>query len=1120
MEKKWTDAQCRAITAEGGSILVSAAAGSGKTSVLTERVVRKIEAGTDINRMLIVTFSNAAAAEMKGRIKQRLSALISEHPESGHLRRQNILLPSADICTVHSFCLNLIREHSASSGVSFDVSLGDENELKMFKRAAAENVVLGASEREDPDILDMLNPEKNDETLIENIIGVYEKISANAFTDDWMTRAEGLLSSETELTKSVFYGVLKEEALVMLRHYKRALSDVMSEIEEGSKLQTAYSPALTCDCEKLTSLIGLLQSDRYDEFTDLLATGYEKFGALKNFESELKERIKVLRDDMKKSLKKLSEDIFSFTAEEYTEDVKKLIPAVSAFFGMLREYEKEYKRLKAEKNIIDFSDVEHLAIELLTEKEGEKRVKSVLAKDLSEDYEEIMVDEFQDTNECQNAIFKAISRNEENLFMVGDIKQSIYRFRLADPGIFLRKLNSHSPIDNGVFPAKIILRDNFRSASSVCSFINCIFERIMTEYTGEISYSEEQRLQAFSEDECTPEVAVIEKEDEESEAVYVAERIKELLKSGYEVNGEKKIPDYGDIAVLMRTRRSFSVFSKVFTRYSIPYSVQSGENLFDTRECSTLLSFLRIIDNPMLDIDFAAVMLSPVFGFTPDDLIKLKLKRKKKLYECAKESENIRIVGFLELLRSYKSLSLSMSTSELIKKIIYETEFVNIFSALESGEERRGNLMRFLNAAKQFEKSGAVMLSSFIRYCEKCISNGGGFGGGNLVTGGRSVRLMTVHASKGLEFPVCFVSDTGRKFRRDTGRNPIIMHNRLGLCLKIRDLNRYICYTTAPYEAAKALENREFIAEEMRILYVALTRAKEKLIISAAVANREKYLNKKSKEKLQDEFELMRADSYIDWILPTISQNNDAVLSVWEKNEGAAGDITVPAEPSIEIMNTLIRMSTFRYKNAGIEKIPVRLSVSDIAKKASEVCSFNVSPRFSLEKSATAADRGTAMHKFMQYADYEGAKKSVSCEIHRLLENEFMSEAECELCDKQSIERFFASSLYERITNADDVKREYAFMYALSADRVMETEEKFRDEKILVQGIADCIIIEGDTFSVIDYKSDRVKSGDELKDRYFIQLEIYGEALEEKLGKKKKDLIIYSFSLGKEIKFS
>ncbi|MGN1081726.1 MAG: 3'-5' exonuclease, partial [Acutalibacteraceae bacterium] len=586
-----------------------------------------------------------------------------------------------------------------------------------------------------------------------------------------------------------------------------------------------------------------------------------------------------------KSLKKLSDEIFSFTAEEYKEDVKRLMPAVSAFFGMLREYEKEYKRLKAEKNIIDFSDVEHIAIELLTEKDGEKRVKSQLAKDLSEDFEEIMVDEFQDTNECQYAIFKAVSRNEENLFTVGDIKQSIYRFRLADPGIFLRKLNSYSPIEKGSFPAKIILKDNFRSARSVCSLINCIFERIMTEHTGEIDYGEEQRLEAFSEDECTPEVAVIEKEDEESEAVFVAERIKELLKSGYEVGGEKKFPSYGDIAVIMRTRRSFSAFSKVFTRYSIPYSVQSAESLFDTRECSTLLSFLKIIDNPMLDIDFAAVMLSPVFGFTPDDLIKLKLKRKKKLYECAKESEDVRIVKFLELLKNYKSISLSMSTSELIKKIIYETDFVNIFSALESGEERRGNLLRFLNAAKQFEKSGTVMLSSFIRYCDKCILNSGGFGGGNLVTGGRSVRLMTVHASKGLEFPVCFVSDTGRKFRRDNGRNPIIMHNSLGLCLKIRDLNRYISYTTAPYEAAKALGNREFLAEEMRILYVALTRAREKLIISAAVANREKYLDIMRGKKLQDEFEIMRADSYIDWILPVLYQKRDAVLSVWKNNE-------------------------------------------------------------------------------------------------------------------------------------------------------------------------------------------------------------------------------------------
>ncbi len=1115
MARNWTDAQRKAISLSGGSLLVSAAAGSGKTSVLTERVISKIKDGTDIDRLLIVTFTNAAAAEMKARIKASLGALISENPDP-HLIKQSILVSSAHICTVDSFCTNLLRENFSSANVPFDFKIGDETELKSLKETAAVSAIAFMAENTDDRIMDIISPDRDEKGLIESIIRTCEEISVSAFPEDWFSEAENYLSDK-DFRETVYFEILKNETEVILRHAEKTLEKLLVLMQSDTDIYAAYSKAILDDQAHVKNISEALKNGTVSDLKALLAKSFGSIGRLSGHEGELKDRVKGTRDEIKKLIKKIDESVFVCDEAEYREDLDFLFPASKVFLSGLKHYMKMYSDLKAGKGIVDFSDVEHLALSLLVKKEDGKRVRTDLALELEKDFDEIMIDEFQDTNECQYTIFKEISKEENNLFMVGDVKQSIYRFRLADPTIFLNKLeNSHSA-DEGVFPARIALAENFRSSSSVCSFVNAVFGRIMTENTGEIDYSDEQRLVPFRSDECAVEAAIVEKEDEFTEAEYVANRIEELIKEGYIIGGERRFPEYSDIAVIMRTRKSFSAFSKVFQRFGIPCSVQTSEGFFASRECSVLLSLLKVIDNPMLDVEMASVMMSPLFSFTPDDLIKLKLKKRKTLYECLKESDEDKAIDILEFLRRYKSLSFTMTASELIKRILFDTNFINIFTSLSGGEERSMGLRRFISLAKKFESGGAAMLSTFIRYCDKTIAHGGKFGSSGGVPGGNTVKIITVHASKGLEFPICFVSDTGRKFSKETTAKTIQVHRNLGPCFKIKDTERFTTYTTAPYEAAKALKNTEFTAEEMRILYVALTRAKDKLIVTGAVKNRDKLI-KTAKDAGNDEYTVKNAGSFIEWVLPAVLAEDGVVLNtpdyVSEEPEDKKAENT--AVPSCDILERLISAHSFTYKNKGAEKIPIRLSVSDIAKKKSTP-SFDIRPAFSFGDGATASEKGTAMHKFMQYVNYKNAEEDIEKETERLITDEFLSEAEIKLCDKEKLSKFFESELYKRIASADEIKREYAFMYGISANRIMELEEKFSEEKVLVQGIADCIIIEGDSFTVIDYKTDRVKTEEELISRYRTQLELYKEALSEKLGLLPKDIIIYSFQLEKAI---
>ena len=1121
MARNWTDAQKAAISARNRGVLVSAAAGSGKTSVLTERVISLIKEGHDINRLLIVTYTNAAAAEMRGRIKENLSALIANNPEDSHLRRQILLLPSAQISTIHAFCLNLVRENYEKTGISPGAKIGDGDDVSALKRDAAKAVVRDFVRSSEEETFAMINPGKGDDRIVENIISAHEYISSFPFPSQCIDRLEGLLNPETPFTESIYYKVLKEKALGDIAYGISLEENILNEAE-GINLELADEIRKTAgpDIALLKRMADFLENDDYENFRQTLSESFVRISAIKQSE-EMKKRFDDIRKTVKTQVSKIKTNLFSYSEEEYADDMSKIYPAGKLFFNMVREYSAVYKELKKEKDILDFSDVERLTIDLLYKNENEL---SSFALELSDEYDEIMVDEFQDTNETQYAIFKALSKDEQNLFTVGDVKQSIYRFRLADPTIFLRRKSLCG--ENSPAPRLVNLNDNFRSSKGVCDMVNTVFSSIMSTSVGEMEYSEEERLNPKANDDSETEIIVAENDTPESEARAVLSRIEELLKSGITVGGEHIDVSYDDIAILMSARTKYPVFLKVFAAAGVPLISDSSDDIFATRECDSLLSFLRTIDNPCYDLHFAAAFLSPVFGFTPDDLVELKSLGERSLYAAAVKSQNERIRGFAETLKSYRAYSFSLTASELIKKIFYETDFVEIFESVSSLSSVRTNLMKVLSISE-----GEITLSQFLRKCDKYKK---GKAGADAAAVSGAVRMMTIHGSKGLEFPVCIIADNARP-HSDDREQPVVLHKNIGICMKIRDFDRHITYTTATVEAAKIVKRNELLSERMRVLYVALTRAQKKLIITAAVKNRDKYLLDLSGKISYSvaPSQIMSAKNDLEWILFGVMAPNEEggilpgvgikpssgvklILSDGQ-TETSRSEERIKASPSEEVLEILHQTAAFKYQDSGIEKIPVRLSVSDISKSGKNSMILS-RPAFATKTEASAAERGTAMHKFMQYADYDLSYKSIDDEMKRLKDKEFLSENEISLCDKEKLKAFFNSKLYERISSADRIKREYAFMFAKNAGELMETAEKFKCEKVLIQGIADCVIIENGVFSVIDYKTDNVKDENTLIDRYSTQLKLYCEALEEKLSMPAGDIIIYSFALGKEIK--
>ncbi|SDM83825.1 helicase-exonuclease AddAB subunit AddA [Acetanaerobacterium elongatum] len=1178
MSRNWTAEQLQAITARGGSLLVSAAAGSGKTAVLVERVIRRIADPVnpvDADKLAVVTFSNAAAAEIRERVDTALSALLAECPDDYGLRRQQMLLAKAHICTIHSFCMDVIRQNFQQLAVSPDFRIGDENELALLRAEAAAEVVeeyyAGGNEAFFA-LVEMVSSGRDDKRLMQTVERLHTFVRSHPFPEHWLEQKLTLYDPDIPVSASVWGQTILAYTEQAMTHWAHQLRQALLVIEGDGTLAKAYAVRFNEDAAYAGKLLDAAKNGEWDTIYKALR-GYEfgSLGAARGFDDKaLKERLLGTRNGFKAAVKALRERQFCATEAQHREDMLDLLPKITVLFELVKAYAARYEEKKRDRNLLDFTDLEQLALKLLVQSENGQTVRTEVARSLSQSIEEIFIDEYQDVNEVQNEIFKAISREEQNLFMVGDVKQSIYRFRQAMPELFLHYKEVFAPFDEQHFPAKITLGRNFRSRSGVTSAVNFIFTQIMSRKMGEIEYAGDELLipAAVYPETRLPQVTLdvvdaSQLEDDETaaqlEARHIAGQIKKLLSDGLMVteNGALRRASFRDIAILLRSvKGKAQVYANELEACGIPvYSDTSGD-YFKAREVAVMLSLLRTVDNPLSDIDLVAVMLSPMFAFTATELSAIRLANPRApLYLAAavyaKESE--KAAQLLQTLEKLRTAAVSLSPDRLIEYVYTLTGYDLMVLAMPNGLKRLANLRLLSEYARGYEQSGCKTLAGLVRLFNRMMEQGLSLGEAPAFADTADVvRILSMHKSKGLEFPVCFVADCSKQFNRQDLNEPSLLHSTLGFSCKRREPESLKQYTTVPQEALKLEISKGMLSEEMRILYVALTRAKEYLYIVTAEKKPDKRLAKLA-ENLTDSvklnpFTVQGAQSFSDWILTAALRKKEAAClrelaglddscvlpddGVWQvrlitpaapenKQTEAAEEtaVIVPkaASADMPLLYKLRERIDKVYPFIQSVEIPTKLAVSDIAERQTVLTELR-GPSFTFSGGLTPAQKGSALHKFMQFSDYRQASLDLAAEISRMQRQSYLSPEESAVIDQKKLATFFEGALAKRMFASPKLMRELKFISQLDAKEYSTAcAESGEDDYIVIQGVADCVFEEDGALVIVDYKTDAVKSAEELIKRYSLQLHYYKRALEQSLAKPVKECVLYSFALGRPI---
>lgn len=1180
MGVKWTTDQQHAIECCKGSVLVSAAAGSGKTTVLVERVIRRLtdeDNPCSAEDLLIVTFTRAATAQMREKIGAAILKRLSEDPTDRHLRRQYMLLPFAKICTIDSFCNDLVRENFHALGISPDYSLLDNETAVIMKNDVCEAMLERAYE-EDSDgsfsgLSDMMSSGSSDEDFAKLIIKMYDISTAYPFPDLWL---DSLIEeySQPDINKSCWGGIIKKYVCDMLDYCVSSSNDMMAAMESDSIVADAYGAAVQSDINMYAELREKVNRD-WDEALEAFNTvKYMGLGRVpKGYESETKNAVMTARKKLKDLLKKVP-NIMCVSSGEHSEDVRLMRGPVTKLIELVKQFGREYSAEKDKMNSADFSDILHRALNLLAVSDGRGGyIKTDLARELSSHYVEILVDEYQDINEAQDMIFKAISADENNLFTVGDVKQSIYRFRQAMPEIFLRRRSTTHSFESGKYPLGITLGSNFRSRVGVTSCVNYIFRQLMSTEAGELEYDDSEALNAAAKypERDTPDCELHVVTDKgnradtlEAQARYVARYIDRTVREGKTLvtkGGALHPASYGDFCILLRTAKNVSsVYANALSERGIPvFSPETG-GFFEAAEISFILSLLRVLDNPVQDIPLAAVMLSPLFGFSAGELADIRASAKERLeageteplyrsVAASADEGDEKAAAFLKKIESLRRLSLTLSAGELVRRVCEETGFDAIVGAMPDGERRRLNIGLLCDYAEKYEAAGNLGLSGFIRFIDKVARTSG-----DLATAARPsenadiVRIMTVHQSKGLEFPICILADMQHAFNERDNTESVLISSSAGLGMKRRTEDGISVYDTASRRAAVITSERMGRSEEMRVLYVALTRAKENLVMVTSVPNPEKGLAKGAVEcgigERANPFAVLRMNNFSDLVLTALMRHPAA--DELRKLSGVDVPIFLPEKDRFKLKVVVSDSESFMTESANEQKIaakPVffdevceRLDYSDPRSVLSSVPAKRAAsdgserginreyfassrPAFMSSGGLTPAQRGTATHKFMQFSDYAAARADIESELARLVDGGFLSEDEGKAVNIGAAKRFFMSSLAERIFASDNVMREKKFAALFPAKFFYpELTGEAAEEKIVVQGIADCVFVEDGKLVIVDYKTDTGVDAEALLDRYSAQLGIYREALSQALGMPVKETLLYSFFMNSTVK--
>lgn len=1177
MARQWTKSQRQAIDCKGGSVIVSAAAGSGKTAVLVERVISRLtdpENPVDANRILVVTYTRAAAQELKERLYSKLSQLIKNDPFNKTLLRQQTLLSKANISTIDSFCSSVVKEFFYVLDIERNFRIADESELRLIKNDALKLTLDAMYADAEPDffhLVEAFGGTKDDLTLQNNILKIHEFLRSHPYPDLWIDEKLKQFSSFENVNDSVWSKIIIEyakEAVEFLRSLVNS-SNALLNFEEA--LVDKLSPVLSSDMEFVDKLeLALNNPEEFSIQQTVMSFEAGRFPTIRGYtDNYYKVKIQQNRSLFTDTVSKLK-SLLSTTEQEAKIQIADLFVVSTQLFNCVRQFSANYQKLKAVKKVADYPDLEHWTIKLLVDEKTFELTD--VAKKLSSRFDEIMVDEYQDANEAQDLIFNSLSNNGENLFFVGDVKQSIYGFRQAMPQLFLNRKNNSSLYleDAPNFPAKIFLDKNFRSIEGVTEAVNFFFSKLMSESVGDIVYDETESLKcgAIYETEKEPCVAYhmidLNGNDDvdvnEIEAKYIAELILKMISEGYKVkDGDSyRRATLGDFAVLMRNANSHApTYVDTLISCGVPAYCNSSHSFLDSKEIMIMTNFLSVVDNPALDIELLSVMMSPIFGFTPDDMAEIRAEsRYSSLYRAVISKADFgdeKCKNFVSQLKFYRDISVTMPVADLLNCIYDRTGYPSIVSSMSNGEIALSNLRLLKEYAKNFESGGSKGLSRFVSYISRLKEYGGDMSGAVDMTASSSnvVQVMSIHASKGLEFPVCIVANTARKFVSDVSQN-VLLHSKLGIAVKCKDEELNATFNTMPREALALSLKRDEMSEELRVLYVAMTRAKQKLIMLSSQKKLENYLCKIGSNLVESKSVMpfvVRNCSYLsDWLTMCAMLHPDGKLlreiagcdvepdrcatfplevkvvsNFFEKEETDVADEVVElsiTDTDDAVIKTLKERTDFEYKKKALKKLPSKVAASDLSHKLSVKAFDRIldTPAFMSDNTLTAAQKGTALHAFMQFCDFEKASVDVVSEIERLTKNGFISKEQAESIDIDKASGFVNSELIARCLNSSEVYKEFRFTTKINASVIdSEIAPELADEKVILQGAVDLAFVENGELVIVDYKTDRVKDVTELLDMYRHQLLIYKDAMEQCTEYKVKECIIYSVTLSQSI---
>ncbi|HSI67134.1 MAG TPA: helicase-exonuclease AddAB subunit AddA [Planococcus sp. (in: firmicutes)] len=1189
----WTDEQWQAIWAKGQDMLVSAAAGSGKTAVLINRMIEKVlseEEPISVDELLVVTFTNASAAEMRHRMSNALERAVADNPESKHLRRQLRLINKAQISTLHSFCLSVVKQYAYLLEIDPGFRIAGDTEAALLRDDVMEAVLEAAYEGEAAAevyrLADSFTSDRSDQAMELLLEKLYDYSRVHPNPDKWLEQVPLLydVPKETGIDELPFIGSLK----LTIHH---ALEEALQLTREGKQLTLEpdgphqLGDTFDLDLQIIQTAIEALDHSWEEAYKLSKDFKWGKAASIKkdSCDPTLAEEAKGRRNEAKKMVTGVFEAYFSRTPARLLDEMREMAPIMKTLVQLTQRFAAQFKALKIDRALVDFSDLEHYALEILSE-DGKP---SAIADEYKERFKEVLVDEYQDTNMLQETILNLVKSGTEengNLFMVGDVKQSIYRFRLAEPMLFLGKYArfNRSGENAGM---KIDLNANFRSRKEILDGTNYIFSQIMGERVGEIDYDEAAALkpQAPYDDVSIPiELALIhEPETEEEadadlaksqwEARYTARKIKELMDRETFVHdpwtGQKRPLEYRDIVVLMRSMTWSGDFADEFKMAGIPLYAELSGGFFEALEVMIMLNTLRVIDNPYQDIPLVSVLRAPFIGLKENELAEIRLAAPQASYYEAvrtfmRNGSGIerdtaeKLVRFMRHLENWRNLARRGSLAELIWQVYLDTNYYEMVGAMSNGKQRQANLRALHDRALEYEKTSFRGLFRFLRFIDRMRERGDDLGTAKSLSEKENVvRLMTVHKSKGLEFPIVFFAGTGRSFNEMDFRKPYLFDQDFGLAVKAVNPDTRIEYTSLPFLAVREMKQLQMKAEEMRVLYVAMTRAKERLFLTASVKEPEKLFEKwktTSTETRLPDFVRSRAKGFLDWIGPAVARHPDTVeifngtgASLHHHSkfhvEVVESQTLLPAQVTVDELMTSVPEEKnysaeisarfdFQYPHRNAVEKRSKQSVSEIKRlqmlqRSEEPESFIQStstgqrllhnrPDFMQAKRISAADRGTAVHAVMQHLPL--TSKMDLMEINEFIETltgkEIISVDEGRAVKAAEIARFFDSRTAERLMKAKSIKREVPFTYA---------KEDGDGDRQIIQGIIDCLFEEEDGWVLLDYKTDRAEDivdlNLEMNQRYSVQLAVYQEAVEAILQIPIKQRLLYLFSTDKEV---